>query len=148
MPERDDTGASALQPGSVGILEAILEGTPDAIFAKDLDGRYLLVNSTCAKFIGRPKEQIIGRTDLELYPPETARRFIEADKLVIESGETQVFEGLAKGAGGTQDFRVTKGVVRDHDGRVVGLFGGGVAGGVLCDLSAGAAGMVLSRVRI
>ncbi|HEX7313989.1 MAG TPA: ATP-binding protein [Pyrinomonadaceae bacterium] len=114
---------SALQPGSVGILEAILEGTPDAIFAKDLDGRYLLVNSTCAKFIGKPKEQIIGSTDLELYPPETARRFIEADKLVIESGETQVFEGLATGAGGTQDFRVTKGVVRDRAGRVVGLFG-------------------------
>lgn len=123
MPEQEDSGLSALQPGSVGILEAILEGTPDAIFAKDLDGRYLLVNSTCAKFIGKPKEQIIGSTDLELYPPETARRFIEADKLVIESGETQVFEGLATGAGGTQDFRVTKGVVRDRAGRVVGLFG-------------------------
>ena len=123
MPEQEDTGARTLQPGSVGILEAILEGTPDAIFAKDLDGRYLLVNSTCVKFIGKPKEQILGRTDLELYPPETARRFIEADKLVMESGETQVFEGLATGAGGTQDFRVTKGVVRDREGRVVGLFG-------------------------
>ena len=83
----------------------------------------MLVNSTCAKFIGKPKEQIIGRTDLELYPPETARRFIEADQRVIESGETHVFEGLATGAGGTQDFRVTKGVVRDREGRVVGLFG-------------------------
>lgn len=123
MPEQENIGSNALQPGSVGILEAILEGTPDAIFAKDLEGRYLLVNSTCAKFIGKPKEQIIGRTDLELYPPETARRFIEADKLIIESGETHVFEGLATGAGGTQDFRVTKGVVRDREGRIVGLFG-------------------------
>ena len=123
MLEQEDTGSSAPQPGSVGVLEAILEGTSDAIFAKDLDGRYLLVNSTCAAFIGKPKEQIIGRTDLELYPPETARRFVEADRLVIESGETQVFEGLAAGAGGTQDFRVTKGVVRDRGGRVVGLFG-------------------------
>src|SRR5918993_1557059 len=101
MPEQHDTESSALKPGSVGILEAILEGTPDAIFAKDLDGRYLLVNSTCAKFIGKPKEQILGRTDLELSPPETARRFIEADEMVIESGETHVFEGLATGAGGT-----------------------------------------------
>ncbi len=123
MLEQDDTGSGASQPGSVGILEAILEGTSDAIFAKDLDGRYLLVNSACAKFIGKPKEQIIGGSDFDLYPPETARRFVEADKLVLESGETQVFEGLATGAGGTQLFRVTKGVVRDREGRVVGLFG-------------------------
>jgi PAS domain S-box-containing protein len=123
MLEEEETGSSAPQPGSVGILEAILEGTSDAVFAKDLEGRYLLVNSTCAKFIGKPKEQIIGRSDFELYPPETARRFVEADKLVIASGGTQVFEGLATGAGGTQDFRVTKGVVRDRGGRVVGLFG-------------------------
>lgn len=123
MREEEDIESNVLQPGSVSILEAILEGTPDAIFAKDLEGRYLLVNSTCAKFIGKSKEQIIGRTDLELYPLETARRFIESDKLVVESGETLVFEGLATAAGGTQDFRVTKGVVRDREGQVVGLFG-------------------------
>ncbi|MET0650174.1 MAG: PAS domain-containing sensor histidine kinase, partial [Pyrinomonadaceae bacterium] len=123
MLEEEDTGSSASLPGSVGILEAILEGTSDAIFAKDLDGRYLLVNSACAKFIGKPKEQIIGGSDFDLYPPETARRFVEADRSVLESGETQVFEGLATGAGGTQLFRVTKGVVRDREGKVVGLFG-------------------------
>ncbi|HWS85850.1 MAG TPA: ATP-binding protein [Pyrinomonadaceae bacterium] len=123
MVEKEDTGASEPRPAGGGILEAILEGTSDAVFAKDLDGKYLLVNSACAKFIGRPKEQIIGRDDFELYPPETARRFVEADRVVLESGETQVFEGLAKGAGGTQLFRVTKGVVRDREGRVVGLFG-------------------------
>ncbi len=123
MVEKEDTGASEPLPVGAGILEAILEGTSDAIFAKDLDGRYLLVNSACATFIGKPKEQIIGRDDFALYPPETARRFVEADKMVVESGETQVFEGLATGAGGTQLFRVTKGVVRDAAGRVVGLFG-------------------------
>jgi PAS domain S-box-containing protein len=123
MVEQDETGSGELQPGSAGILEAVIEATLDSIFVKDLDGRYLLVNSTCARFIGRPKEQILGRRDPELYPPETARRFVEADRRVIETGETQVFEGLATGAGGTQAFRVTKGVVRDREGRVVGLFG-------------------------
>src|SRR5918993_1043597 len=124
MREPVDAGACAPQPGSVGILEAVLEGTPDAVFVKDLEGRYLLVNSACARFIGRPKEQIVSRRDEELYPPETARQFIEADRQIFETGQTQVFEGEATARdSATQSFRVTKGVVRDGAGRVVGLFG-------------------------
>ena len=81
-------------------------------------------NSACARFIGRPKEQIIGRRDEELYPPETARQFVEADRQIFETGQTQVFEGDATAFdSATQSFRVTKGVVRDSAGRVVGLFG-------------------------
>ena len=124
MREPVDAGACAPQPGSVGILEAVLEGTPDAVFVKDLEGRYLLVNSACARFIGRPKDEIVGRRDEELYPPETARRFVEADRQIFATGQTQIFEGEATAEGGaTQSFRVTKGVVRDVAGRVVGLFG-------------------------
>jgi len=124
MREPVDAGACAPQPGSVGILEAVLEGTPDAVFVKDLEGRYLLVNSACARFIGRPKDEIVGRRDEELYPPETARRFVEADRQTFATGQTQIFEGEATAEGGaTQSFRVTKGVVRDAAGRVVGLFG-------------------------
>ncbi len=124
MRESEDARTGAPQPGSVGILEAVLEGTPDAIFVKDLDGRYLMVNSSCARFIGKPKEQIIGSRDEELYPPETACRFVEADRRIFETGRTQVFEGEATARDGAmQSFRVTKGVVRDSAGHVVGLFG-------------------------
>jgi PAS domain S-box-containing protein len=108
---------------STAALTAIVDGTPDSIFLKDPQGRYLLVNSTCARFIGKTKEEIIGRSDWDLYPPETARQFVTADKQVLASGETRVFEGIATNLGVSQSFRVTKGVVRDSEGTVVGTFG-------------------------
>jgi len=108
---------------STAALTAIVEGTTDSIFLKDPQGRYLLVNSTCAKFIGKTQDEIIGRSDWELYPPETARQFVTADQQVLASGETRIFEGVATNLGVSQYFRVTKGVVRDSEGTVVGIFG-------------------------
>lgn len=108
---------------SLNILHAVIEGTSDAIFVKDLEGRYLLINETGARFQGKSASEIIGKKDMELYPPETARRFIEDDRKVFSTGETQTFEGLATGPGIEQVYLVTKGVYRDRDGRVIGLIG-------------------------
>ena len=53
-------------PNSFDILLAVIEATPDAIFVKDLKGRYVVVNAAAARFLGRRVEDIIGRHDLEL----------------------------------------------------------------------------------
>jgi PAS domain S-box-containing protein len=111
------------QPGEYGVLRAIVEGTSDAVFAKDLDGRYVMVNSACANFIGKSKEEILGRRDADLYPPDTAARFTADDAEVLRTGKTLAFEGIAPGACETQTYRVTKGVVRNDAGETVGVFG-------------------------
>src|SRR5262252_9551829 len=96
------------------LLEAVIQATPDAIFVKDIAGRYVLVNDAFARFIGKSPQQIIGRHDLELYDPETAQRFIDSDQKVLSTGVAQAFEGTAIGEGGaTQAYLVTKGVCRD-----------------------------------
>jgi len=111
-------------PNSSDILEAVIQATPDAIFVKDLGGRYVLVNDAFARFIGKSQEEIIGRHDLELYDAETAQRFIETDRQVIASGVPQAFEGMATGeAGATQAYLVTKGVYRDRGGKILGIYG-------------------------
>ena len=111
-------------PNSSDILEAVIQATPDAIFVKDLAGRYVLVNDAFARFIGKSQDEIVGRHDLELYDAETAERFIEADKHVLASGVPQAFEGLATGdAGATQAYLVTKGVYRDRQGNILGIYG-------------------------
>src|SRR5712664_3823173 len=83
-------------PNSSNILQAVIDATPDAIFVKH---------------------------DLEIYPEETARQFIKADERVLATGEPQAFEGVATGEVGRQAYLVTKGVYRDKDGQVLGLFG-------------------------
>ena len=105
------------------ILLAVIDATPDAIFVKDLDGKYVLVNQAAAKFVGRTPGQVIGRRDYELYPEETAKRFVEDDKAVLASGKPMSFEGVASSQSGTQAYLVTKGVYRDKDGKILGIYG-------------------------
>lgn len=105
------------------ILLAVIDATPDAIFVKDLEGKYVLVNSAAARFVGRTPEQVIGRRDFELYPEETATRFVQDDKVVLERGTPMSFEGVATSSAGTQAYLVTKGVYRDKDGKVLGIYG-------------------------
>jgi PAS domain S-box-containing protein len=111
-------------PNSYEILQTVIDATPDAIFVKDLNGCYVLVNEAMAQFLHKPPDEIIGKHDLELYPEETARRFIEDDRKVLASGEPHAFEGVATAEDGTtQAYLVTKGVYRDRSGKIVGLFG-------------------------
>ena len=55
-------------------LRAILDNTPAAIFLKDPDGRYLLVNRAFERLHGRPAEDLVGRLDREVLPVEVAER--------------------------------------------------------------------------
>jgi len=110
-------------PNSYDILQAVIEATPDAIFVKDLEGRYVLVNEAAARFLGKSPSEIVGKHDLELYPEETARRFIEDDRYVLSTGKPHAFEGVATSETGTQAYLVTRGVYRDKDGQILGSFG-------------------------
>jgi PAS domain S-box-containing protein len=111
-------------PNSFDILQAVIEATPDAIFVKDLEGRYVLVNEAFARFIGKPPLDVVGRNDFELYPEADARDFIAADQQVLASGNPQTFEGVATGSDGEpQTYLVSKGVYRDKDGRSLGVYG-------------------------
>jgi PAS domain S-box-containing protein len=108
---------------SNGILMAVIQGTSDSIFVKDLEGRYLMMNPAGAEFVKRPVEQILGKTDSDIYPPETAQQFILSDQKVTETGETEVFEGTALSAGRVRDYLCAKSVYRDLQGNIIGLVG-------------------------
>jgi len=108
---------------STTILSAVIESTEDSIFVKDLEGRYLMANPAAAKFLARPVEEIINKTDFELYPEETARRFVEADKAVIAAGKTLRFEGTAAAGGRVRDYLATKNLYRNEHGEVIGIIG-------------------------
>ncbi|HEX7281505.1 MAG TPA: PAS domain-containing protein, partial [Vicinamibacterales bacterium] len=110
-------------PNASDILQAVIDATPDAIFVKDLEGRYVLVNQAAAHFVGRRPEDVVGKHDYELYPEETARQFIEDDKVVLADGRARSFEGVASSSSGTQAYLVTKGAYRDRDGKILGIYG-------------------------
>lgn len=99
---------------------AVVEASPDAIFAKDREGRYQMINSAGASFIGKPVEEIIGRYDSDLLPGETGgSEIMRWDQEVMSSGRAETFEETAAG----RTFLTTKDVYRDSKGTVVGLIG-------------------------
>ena len=53
---------------------SLLDKAPDGIFVADLDGRYTDVNDAGCRMLGHSREEIIGKTILDLIPPEDAER--------------------------------------------------------------------------
>ena len=63
---REELAASELR------FQLILDNSPAIVHMKDLDGRYMFVNRQGLRAIGRPREEVIGRTDADLFPAELA----------------------------------------------------------------------------
>ncbi|MES3030948.1 MAG: ATP-binding protein [Patescibacteria group bacterium] len=63
--------------------ERVLDTLPIAVFFKDVDGRFQFVNRTCERYIGRAKDYINGKTDLELFPSDLAKKYWDNDRNVI-----------------------------------------------------------------
>lgn len=105
------------------LLAAVLESTKDAIFAKDLAGRYLVANTASRRAMGVPGAEIIGRTDEELVPPEIARRYQETDARVSATGDSLTFEESRQMPDGLHHWLTSKTPLREADGRAIGVIG-------------------------
>lgn len=104
--------------------KAVIEGTTDAIFVKDLDHRYLMVNRAAAANLGLTVEEIIGNTDYDLFADETANDNIKRDNEVIANGVTTTSEiTTTTHAGISRTYSSFKGPYRDHQGNIVGVIG-------------------------
>ncbi|SDB10071.1 PAS domain S-box-containing protein [Desulfonatronum thiosulfatophilum] len=68
-------------------LRLVIDTVPNYIFAKDIDGRFLLANKAMADVFGLPPEDVVGKTDRDHSPSdEMVEFFRKADLAVIESG--------------------------------------------------------------
>ncbi|MEG3984003.1 PAS domain S-box protein [Microcoleus sp. T3B2] len=104
------------------LLSSILESTPDIIVVKDREGRYVALNSEVANFFyGRPIEEIIGKDDSELLPPEAAVAIMAKDREIMKAGTTETYEEDVSNGKGTTSFLTTKAPWRDAQGNIIGL---------------------------
>jgi PAS domain S-box-containing protein len=105
------------------LMQAIAEGSGDVIFAKDRGGRYLLCNGAAARTIGKPIDQILGRTDLEVFPADRALEIMAQDAQVMAEGRSISYDQDLDTAAGRISFMATTGPLHDDAGEVVGTFG-------------------------
>ena len=106
---------------SYNLLQAVIESTPDAILVKDLQGRYLMINSAVASIQGKPKSAILGRDDSELFGLEMGLPIMETDHRIMARGETEIIEEDILIGGSLRTYLSTKSVWQDAPGNVIGL---------------------------
>src|SRR3989442_532174 len=106
-------------------LVAFADHSPAVMFVKDREGRYRLVNEQFLQRFGLRRDQVIGRTDLELFPRDQALRFAANDAAVLARGAPLQFEETARYVEGDRVSVVAKFPLPDASGAVIGV--GGVA---------------------
>jgi len=73
-------------------LQAILDNAKTVVFLKNLDGRYLLVNSEFARLFGVSRERVVGLTGFDFLPRPTAERLRANDEKVLAGREVIQWE--------------------------------------------------------
>lgn len=78
------------------LLQAIIDAIPAPIFFKDTETAYLGCNKAFEAFIGKDRDEIIGKGVFDISPPELAQKYYDADQKLLNSGEPQVYEAMVK----------------------------------------------------
>jgi PAS domain S-box-containing protein len=120
---RERAGARRVRE-SEALLRAITDGITDPVFLKGRDGRWLFANPAVLRVIGKPLDQVLGRTDAEIYADRAmAEDLMRTDRRIMERGEGEVIEERVVGAEGERIYLSTKVPFRDWDGTVIGVIG-------------------------
>jgi len=102
-------------------LQAILDNSPAIIFLKNTEGRYLYVNPQFAKLTPLTREQILGKTDDEIFLPAQAAAFRADDLKVLQAGVALEFEEVADQQDGPHTSIVSKFPLRNAEGKVYAI---------------------------
>jgi len=107
-----------------------MQHLPGLAWIKDLDGRYVYANDAAEKAFRTPRAELYGKTDKEVFPPETAAQFRDNDQraLASESG-IQTIETMEHADGIHHHSIVSKFPISGSDGKTV------LVGGVAIDIT-------------
>ncbi len=108
---------------STNLLRAVMDAAPDLVFVKDRCGRYLFANEATAILQGLPADEILGRDDTEIFPPDLARTLMETDRNIMDSGIAQELEEYPEVDGERRTYLSNKAPYRDDSGTVIGIIG-------------------------
>ena len=101
---------------------SLVESLPLHVIRKDLDGKVVFGNQRYCQAVGLSLEEVIGKTDFDLFPPDLAKKYVEDDRRVLESGN--VFNDIEahEAANGKRVFvEIFKSPVHDAHGKVNGV---------------------------
>ncbi|HEY5894134.1 MAG TPA: SpoIIE family protein phosphatase [Chthoniobacterales bacterium] len=108
------------------LLSFLLENTPDQVYFKDKEGRFLRASKAVADFLAVPNAlDLIGRSDFDFWSPETARATRIDEQQIMETGQPLVgkIERLVHPDGRISWDHTTKLPLRNSLGQIIGVCG-------------------------
>jgi PAS domain S-box-containing protein len=104
-------------------LQEVLDHAMAAIYLRDAEGRYRLVNRYWEEMAQRPAADVVGRNVEEIMPPEAVAALQEHNRLVLESRQPMQFEETIRSHDGVHTYVSVKFPQFDAHGRAVGVWG-------------------------
>jgi len=109
---------------SEAFYHSLVESLPQNIFRKDLLGRFTFGNRRFCASMGKPLDEIIGRTDANFFSLKLADKYRTDDLSVIETGKSfETIEQYVTAEGETLHVQVMKTPVYDSSGKLIGTQG-------------------------
>ncbi|MGE3806365.1 MAG: PAS domain S-box protein [Gemmataceae bacterium] len=109
---------------SQAFYHSLVESLPQNVFRKDRLGRITFGNQRYAATLGMPIEELIGKTDFDLFPKELATKYVRDDHVVMETGKTfEAIEEHRLPSGELLYVQVMKTPVSNAQGEVIGTQG-------------------------
>ena len=106
-------------------VNTLLDSLPAFAFLKDAEFRYVAVNRVFCEALARSVDDVIAKTDFDLFPRAVATRFVERDRQVMAGGEPIRHEETVEFGGEIRTVLVIKAPVLDNDSKPTGLIGVG-----------------------
>ncbi|MGO8930213.1 MAG: SpoIIE family protein phosphatase [Limisphaerales bacterium] len=109
---------------SEALYHSLVETLPQNILRKDLQGRFTFANQQFCKILGRPLEEIVGKTDFDFFPRELAEKYQCDDRRVMQTGKPyETVEEHQPPSGDKLYVQVVKTPLYGADGAIIGLQG-------------------------
>jgi PAS domain S-box-containing protein len=104
-------------------LLKVIDNTSAVIYLRDSDGRYLLVNRQYEELFGVKRQDLVGLTDHDLFPPDLADDFRANDLKALARGAPVQMEEIAPHADGPHTYITVKYPITDGAGRAQAICG-------------------------
>lgn len=103
------------------LLDRINNTISDYIVLKDLQGRYLYVNPSFAKAVGRKPDELVGLDNEAVFGFDTARRLEASDQQVATTGQSMTFNELLYLRSQPHHLQISKSALKTPEGKISGI---------------------------
>ena len=103
--------------------KTLIENIPQRIFTKDINSVYASSNARFARDLGIRPDQLVGKTDYDIFPEALADKYLADDKRIMKTGIAEDIEERFVRFGEEAWVQTLKTPIREEDGTIAGILG-------------------------